>query len=284
MNRSHSWTDYQERLSRVIAYVHDHLAEELSLEQLAEVAHLSPFHWHRTYHALHGETMAATIRRLRLHRASGYLANTQQPVARIATLCGYPNAQSFTRAFRTLYGMAPMEYRAKGSHVLFRQGQAHVQAAGYAVDIRYVPAVQLAGLPHRGSYMRIGKAFENGFARMGAQGLLRQDTRWLALYHDDPAVVPEKQLRAWAGLSLPTESSAMPPLEPRTLGGCVCAVLRHRGPYSTMGAAYQWLYGSWLLQSGREALDQPVFEEYLNNPRDTAPPDLLTEICLPLRE
>jgi len=61
-----------------------------------------------------------------------------------------------------------------------------------------------------------------------------------------------------------------------------CAVLRHRGPYATMRSAYQWLYGHWLVQSGREAADAPVFEEYLNNPRDTAPADLLTDICLPL--
>ena len=39
-----------------------------------------------------------------------------------------------------------MEYRAKGNHVPFRQGLAQVQAAGYAVDIRYVPAVQPADL------------------------------------------------------------------------------------------------------------------------------------------
>ena len=39
---------------------------------------------------------------------------------------------------------------------------------------------------------------------------------------------------------------------------------------------------SWLVQSGREAADAPVFEEYLNSPKDTAPADLVTEICLPL--
>lgn len=81
MNASHSWTDYQERLGRVIAYVHDHLDEALDLNRLADVAHLSPFHWHRVYHALYGETLAATVRRLRLQRASGYLANTAMPVA-----------------------------------------------------------------------------------------------------------------------------------------------------------------------------------------------------------
>ncbi|HEX3379751.1 MAG TPA: GyrI-like domain-containing protein [Paraburkholderia sp.] len=60
------------------------------------------------------------------------------------------------------------------------------------------------------------------------------------------------------------------------------AVLRHVGPYSDMRAAYEWLYGTWLVQSGREAADAPVFEEYLNSPKETAPAELVTEICLPL--
>ena len=107
MNRSHSWTDYQERLSRVVAYIHDHLDEPLDLTRLAEVAHLSAFHWHRVYQALHGETIAATVRRLRLHRATGYLANTALPIEQIARKCGYPNVQSFTRAFGGLFGTSP---------------------------------------------------------------------------------------------------------------------------------------------------------------------------------
>ena len=49
-----------------------------------------------------------------------------------------------------------------------------------------------------------------------------------------------------------------------------------------MKAAYQWLYGEWLVRSGREPADAPVFEAYLNSPVDTPPTELLTEICLPL--
>lgn len=51
-----------------------------------------------------------------------------------------------------------------------------------------------------------------------------------------------------------------------------------------MRAAYQWLYGQWLVQSGFEAANSPVFEEYLNNPRGTPPEQLLTDIYLPLVE
>ncbi|WP_294769548.1 AraC family transcriptional regulator [uncultured Rhodoferax sp.] len=284
MNRSHSWTDYQERLSRVQAYIHDHLDQPLDLARLAEVAHLSPYHWHRVYHALYGETIAATVRRLRLHRATGYLAHTALPIEQVARKCGYPNVQSFTRAFSGLYGTSPSRYRAEGSHTVFRQGAAQPLAAGYGVELREVPQVRLAGVPHRGSYMRMGKAFAQAYTGMQAQGLMRPDTRWMSVYYDDPFAIPEAQLHSRAGLSLPPGHSGdlAAPLEPFTLGGGLCAVLHYRGPYASMRAAYQWLYGQWLIQSGHEAADLPVFEDYLNNPRDTAPADLLTDIYLPL--
>ncbi len=269
MNPGHGWTDYQQRLGRVIAYLHDHLDEPLDLHRLAEVAHLSPYHWHRVYHALHGETIAVTVRRLRLHRATGYLANTSLPVEQLARRCGYPNAQSFSRAFRAAYGMSPLQYRQHGGHVAFRAAQADRRMpAGYEVAVREIPRVRLLGLNHKGSYMAIGKAFEPCFVQLAALGQVRADTRWIAEYLDDPSAVPEHQLCARAGLSVPEGVEAVPPLVAFEVGGMPCAVLRHRGPYATMRAAYQWLYGHWL--------------EYLNNPPNTAPADLLTDICLPL--
>ena len=72
------------------------------------------------------------------------------------------------------------------------------------------------------------------------------------------------------------------PLEYAQIAGGQYAVLRHKGPYADMKAAYQWLY-EWLPQSGREAANVPAFEEYLNTPRDTAPAELLTDIFLPLK-
>ena len=60
-------------------------------------------------------------------------------------------------------------------------------------------------------------------------------------------------------------------------------MLTYKGPYSGIHAAYHSLFGNWLPGSGEEPADQPCYEVYLNNPRDTAPEDLLTEICLPLK-
>jgi AraC family transcriptional regulator len=108
----------------------------------------------------------------------------------------------------------------------------------------------------------------------------------IGIYFDDPGVVEEEALRSKAGVLLPhplqVAVTVGPPVSVARLKGGEYAVLRHKGPYSDMRAAYEWLYGTWLVQSGREAADAPVFEEYLNSPKDTAPADLVTEICLPL--
>lgn len=60
-------------MRRVIEHVHDHLDEPLYLNALADIACLSPHHWHRVYHAMYGATLAQTVKRLRLHRAAGLL-------------------------------------------------------------------------------------------------------------------------------------------------------------------------------------------------------------------
>lgn len=49
------------------------------------------------------------------------------------------------------------------------------------------------------------------------------------------------------------------------------------------GCGSQWLYGEWLPTSGRAVRDTVMFEEYINNPRDAAPTELLTDIYLPLK-
>lgn len=278
--------DYHGRLARVTAYIHDHLDAPLDLDLLAGLAHLSPYHWHRIYHALQGETVAATVRRLRLQRGSGYLAHTAHSVARIAALCGYPNAQSFARAFRQAYGASPSEWRRAARLCPFEAmpppGACAEAGGGWPVEVREVPAVALAGIDHRGAYMRIGRAFEAARLHAAAQGLVRQGARSLAVYFDDPFAFPEAQLRSRAGLEVPLTAAVQPPLATFTLGGVPCAVLRYRGPYAGMRAAYQWLFGPWLLASGRVPANHPVFEEYLNDPRDTVPADLLSVIYLPL--
>ena len=273
---------YEERLGRVTAYIYDHLDDDIDLNKLADVACLSPYHWHRIYRAIHGETIAATVKRLRLHRAAGHLANTAMPIDEIARRSGYRNQQSFTRAFGAVFGMPPAQYRHEGSHTKFQLSRESGAPSMYDITIKTVPAMTAATIGHVGSYMEIGKAFDRLFIRLGTTNSAGIGTRMIGIYYDDPGAVPEDKLRARAGVVMDQICPIGPPLERTKIQGGTHAILRHKGPYADMDAAYQWLYGEWLLQSGREAADAPIFEEYLNNPRDTPPTELLTDIFLPL--
>jgi AraC family transcriptional regulator len=274
---------YEARLNRVLDHIHDHLDEPLDIDRLAEIACLSPYHWHRIYQAMHGETVAATVRRLRLHRAAGYLANGSMPLAQIAERSGYSSLQSFSRTFRAMFGMPPAQYRKRGTHSRFRPARSgDHEMVMREVVIRDVPAMQVVTVDHVGSYMQIGKAFDALMGWLAARDLLCPEMRMVGIYYDDPGAVAEAALRSKAGVVLPRAVEVAAPVSVTLLRGGRYAVLRHTGPYADMAAAYQWLYGEWLVQSGHEAADAPAFEEYLNNPKDTAPSDLVTEICLPL--
>ncbi|MGF6611596.1 DNA gyrase inhibitor GyrI [Paraburkholderia sp. WSM4175] len=158
------------------------------------------------------------------------------------------------------------------------------------VVIRCVEPMEILSVDHVGPYMQIGRAFDALFGWLAKHDLLEAQMRMIGVYFDDPGVVEEKALRSKAGVLLPGPVMAEVASAVGTGGevsvtrirGGEYAVLRQVGPYSDMRAAYEWLYGIWLVQSGREAADAPVFEEYVNSPKETAPAELVTEIGLPL--
>ena len=283
MTETSGTTNYEDRLNRVTEYIYAHLDDEIDLQRLADVACLSPYHWHRVYHAVRGETIAATVKRLRLHRAAGFLANSTTPLAEIASKSRYPNLQSFSRTFKTAYGMPPAEYRKNGSHKRFQDAVRQGTSDMYDVTIRTVVTRKTIGINHTGSYMEVGRAFEQLLGWLATRGLLTPDIRMVGIYFSDPSSVPEAELKSRACVYVDQSVDVEPPVVETDIVGGPCAVLRHVGPYANMRSAYDWLYGTWLPESGHEPADAPVFEEYLNNPRDTAPSDLITEIYLPLK-
>jgi AraC family transcriptional regulator len=277
------WARYEPRMRRVIAHLYDHLDAPLDLNALSDIACMSPHHWHRVYHAMVGETLARTVKRLRLHRAAGQLACTAMAVSDVAAAAGYPNVASFTRTFKSVYGLPPSRFRSAGQHREFELRSATHAAPAFEVSVRDLDALPVLAVAHQGSYMAIGRAFDLLFSRVAAAGLARPGMRTLALFFDDPGLVPEASLRAQAAVAGCSAPAAECELLRTTIPAGAYAVLAHTGPYASMKAAYRWLFGDWLAHSGFEPAIGPVVEEYLNSPRETAPRNLRTRIHLPLR-
>ncbi len=273
---------YEDRILRVLAYIHDHPAGDLSLDALADVAAMSRFHWHRVFRAITGETCAQSVRRIRLHRAACWLVQSDKPLAQVANDIGYPNLNSFARAFSEAYGKSPTAFRDAGR---FLPAKPHFKTGGYPmhpVTTRTEPARRVVALPHKGPYAEIGASFEAFGALCESRQLWPQVGPVIGLYLDSPDDVAEQELRSYAGAEFRGDTTPEG-MESLNIPGGKTAVLTYKGPYSGLEAAYHSLFGNWLPGSGEEPADQPCYEIYLNDPRDTAPDELLTEICLPLK-
>jgi AraC family transcriptional regulator len=277
---------YARRIARAVALIAADPARAPTLEDLAEAAAFSPFHFHRIYRELTGETPAETLARERLSRAAVLLVRDALPVAAVAKRCGYGSAAAFTRAFRTAYGIPPAAYRAAGGigATLPHPKPSQEETAMHEITFRDEPALRLAALAHRGSYSTMGTTFDRLAAWAAARGLIGPETRFLGLYHDDPMTVPEAELRSDACLTVPPGVEGGDGVRIVELPPTRCAVLVFKGPYAELEPVYTWLYRDWLPASGEEPADQPPREDYLNDPKSLPPSEWLTAVMLPLKD
>lgn len=292
---------YESRLQRLIDYIYAHLNEPLDLMTMAEVAGISQYHLHRIYSSIYGESISNMIKRLRLHKAAGNLISSAMSIDQVASLSGYRHLQSFTRAFSAEFGTPPASFRQKRRHsdeakrltLLMPQELAREKISMQNVNMNSEFPVTLMQLekplslvvyPHQGSYMNIGQAFEKLSGWAGMRQLFDENTRMMAVYFHDPDNTPEQELRSLAGLTIAQETlpSLDEPLDTYAVAAGKYAVLRFKGPYADMHRAYKWFFGIWLAQSDHEVADRPPFEEYLNDPRQVPPNELLTDIYMPL--
>lgn len=106
--------DYIYRINKVIDYVQTYPEADLSLYNLAKVASFSPFHFHRIFKAILGESVNDYVKRSRLERAAKRLvANNKVPITTIALDVGFTSSAVFSRAFKDYFGLAASEFRRK---------------------------------------------------------------------------------------------------------------------------------------------------------------------------
>ncbi len=139
--------DYKERMLRVLVHIQQHLDGPLPLERLASIACFSPYHFHRIFTGMVGESVKEHVRRLRLERAASELKLGSAPVTRIALDAGYESHEAFTRSFTAAFGMSPSRYRAAGSP---RPGTGPAK-----VPYRRGGALQHFRTVHRGGSMNV---------------------------------------------------------------------------------------------------------------------------------
>jgi AraC-like DNA-binding protein len=102
----------EERIRRVVSYLHTNYRETTQIEALARIAALSPSSLHRQFKQQTGMTTSDYVSQLRIGNACALLINSQKPIALIADAVGYRNLANFNRKFRELKGQTPRQFRS----------------------------------------------------------------------------------------------------------------------------------------------------------------------------
>jgi transcriptional regulator GlxA family with amidase domain len=103
----------REPLREVQRLVMEDVAGDHSVEVMAERAHMSPRHFARAFRAETGLTPARYVERVRLEAARRLLEDSTDPIAAVATACGFGTAETMRRAFLRTLGVGPAEYRRR---------------------------------------------------------------------------------------------------------------------------------------------------------------------------
>ena len=216
-------TYYEERINRALDYITKHLDGDLSLNKLAQVSYFSPFHFHRIFLGITGETVNRFVRRVRLERAAQLMkAAPGRRITDIALEVGFAGLAEFSRAFKAHFGInasswdrqSPLEKskicKAPGDLILYPLEELERQknANGWRVRIGKLDSCRYA-------YVRIYDAFGNERLMDGYKSLVNwlakrqtalDDVILIGMSQDDPTITPAEKYRYDLGVAFPTSA------------------------------------------------------------------------------
>jgi AraC family transcriptional regulator len=99
------------KIQRSIDYIEKHLCENIKLNEIAKQSYFSKYHFHRLFRKTTGASVMEYIRRSRLTKAARDLSETNEKIINVAVKYQFGSTETFSRAFKKMYGIGPREYR-----------------------------------------------------------------------------------------------------------------------------------------------------------------------------
>ena len=308
--------EYLARINRVTNYIRAHLNGDLRLDTLARVANFSPYHFHRIFRGMIGETLNTFIRRIRAETAAMKLINNpKMTITSIAMHCGFSSSAAFAREFKIFFGMSASQFRDGGPQSLrkireadskidqsvSKNGKDTILASSYTedviqtlrrrtrmiemnVEVKELPELHVAYIRHIGPYPGIAKAIEKLMKWAGPHGLINfPETTLLGVYHDNPEITEESKLRSSACITVPEGTPVDGEVGKMTIPGGLFAVAHVEIDPDQYGEAWDKLMGEWFPESGYQPDDRMCYEVYLNDPEQHPKGKHIVDICEPVR-
>lgn len=290
---------YIERINRVLDAIHSDVTRPLRLQDLASIADLSPFHFHRIFQAMIGDTPADFIKRLRLERSLSLICyGKQKSLTSIAMDCGFSSSSDFTRSFKQRYGVAPSRFDVKGWQSKNSElgslvtDSSPFQLLGplprsnpdqFRVNIRQLPARTVA-------YIRVSDPYHGDGVVKAAERLLKwaeerqlADGQWLGYQFENPKVTALEDCHYYVAVEVEQRFQPAGEIGRYRFPAMLVAEVAMKGDIYREIRLFQWLYGSWLPRSRYVPADQPSLEAWKGKPFEHGLQHFELSVQLPIR-
>jgi len=256
-------------IDKALNYIELHLREKLHLEDIAEVANYSPWHFHRLFVATTGITVGEYIRKRRLSEASRELAYTNKPIKQLASDYQFESQAAFTRSFKSFSGSTPGQMRRCLQPLLHFQAKLLISKKGEIMQnpkIIHKTAFKVIGISCQSTmknntipalwddFMKICDKIPNATEKDTAYGI--------CFFEKMPEMTDDTPFTYMASLEVATDAVAAKGFQCRQVPEADYAVFEHKGSLDTLHDTYAAIYGEWLPQSGYERCNTDDFERY----------------------
>lgn len=309
--KEQSRKEYQARINRVMDYIEAHLDQPLDLNTLSRIALFSPYHFHRIFTFLTGETPNNFLLRIRIEKAAYLLRDESQPlITEIAYTCGFNNVSTFSRTFRKYFDMTAQEYRnlekavytkdgvlySKNGKVIRKNGKkqagksTHLCSVEFKqliimdtkIEVKRMSEMKVIYCRHMGAFHEIYKAYEKLTKWATPRGLMNfPETKSLTVYHDDPSITSIEKVRQDACITVTEDVKVEGEIGKMTVAGGDYAV----GRFVIGPTEFQQAWNTmclWFTESGYQAADENTYELY-HHDHNQDPDKFVVDICIPVK-
>lgn len=257
------------RINRSLNHIRDHLTGQLNLDQLADAAYLSKYHFIRVFDKHIGETPNQFISRRRLECATAKLIfKPNSSITDIALDSGFSGSDVFARAFRAKYRRAPrsiknadlsvFEELALGSanrYEIFKPGHevSKLESCNLNVSFELRPTYYVCYMRHIGSYGDAGNSISNTFTKLQAwahhRKILKSTSSFIGISHNDSNATPAGRCIYDAGMIMDDEIAEDDMVSVQLIPGGYYAILDVACVPQMLNRYWDWFLGDWFSQS-----------------------------------
>jgi AraC family transcriptional regulator len=227
---------HHERVNRVLDYIGEHLDGELSLTTLSQVGCFSPFHFHRIFQTVTGETLNSHVRRVRLERAALLMkATPRKRITDVALEAGFAGTAEFSRAFRNHFDRTASSWDRRSplekskickapemlSYYAVEELESWKAAANVRVRVDRFSAFRYVYIRIFAPYgnTRLVDAYHSLIGWLASRQTDIRDVVVIGMSLDDPSVTPSENCRYDMGVAFPRKPG----------GGMLEKIIRSRG-------------------------------------------------------